>query len=100
MSTRKKLSAKAEAAAIVDGLGPQKQTTWDSKTMRFVGDGRRTKAQTQANRYVYAVLGSMLEHEKTDRGGWIFDGIENEFDIRRLRIAIDRVQKQLARRAR
>ncbi len=59
--------------------------------------GRR--AQTEARRYVYAILVAMLEHEHSDPDGWMFGGVENEVDQRRLHKAIRAVQKEMLRKS-
>jgi hypothetical protein len=53
---------------------------------------------TEARRYVYGVLRTMLEYELTDRHGWIFGGIEHEMDLQRLRAAIRDVSAVLQRK--
>jgi hypothetical protein len=54
--------------------------------------------QAEARRYVYGVLWAMLDNEHSGDGGWIYGGIENEFDVRRLKKAVAAVQKELLRK--
>lgn len=66
--------------------------------LQFNGrDGLRPQAQ--ARRYVYRVLFAMLDHELTERDGWMFGGIEQEPDQRRLTKAIEAVKKEIKRKA-
>lgn len=65
---------------------------------KFTGANGR-KPSTGARRYVYAILVPMLEHELSDMDGWMFGGIENEFDCRRLTKAIKAVAKEMRRKA-
>jgi len=72
--------------------------------MKFNGDGRGRhgrKPNTEARRYVYAILVPMLEHElnSDQRDGWMFGGIEEEPDQRRLRKAIKAVMVEMRRKA-
>lgn len=72
----------------------------DSVPLHFSSvNGRRP--QTEARRYVYGVLCAMLAHELTQeaRDGWMFGGIEQEPDQRRLTKAIKAVIKECRRRA-
>lgn len=64
---------------------------------QFNGDSGR-KPQTEARRYVYAVLAAIIANERRDRGGWFFGGIEDEFDKRRLNKALDAVYREMLRR--
>jgi hypothetical protein len=71
--------------------------------MKFDGSsGFRPSAE--ARRYVYAVLGAMLEHELSEarnfnHDGWMFGGIEDEADRRRLTKAINLVRDEMRRKA-
>lgn len=71
--------------------------------LKFSGDGK-TKPSTQARKYVYRVIGAMLDHQLSDntenREGWIFGGIDNEFDRRRLTAAIKRIQLEMYKKGR
>ena len=55
--------------------------------------------QAEARRYVYRIVESMLAHERPGDGGWIYGGIENEFDVRRLKKAVSAVRKEMLRKA-
>lgn len=69
-------------------------------SLKFKGaDGR--KPSTEARRYVYALLVPMLEHELRDeaRHGWMFGGIDEEPDKRRLRKAIKAVMVEMRKKA-
>ena len=66
--------------------------------MRFTSNNGRTP-QAEARRYVYALLVPMLEHELSDPDGWMFGGIEEEPDKRRLTKAIKAVAAEMGRRA-
>jgi alcohol dehydrogenase YqhD (iron-dependent ADH family) len=63
----------------------------------FNGDDGR-KPQTEARRYVYRILRTMLDHELQDRDGWMFGGVEREPDVRRLTKAVEAVKKELLRK--
>lgn len=54
--------------------------------------------QAEARRYVYGVLWAMLDNEHPGDGGWIYGGIENKLDVRRLKKAVAAVQKELLRK--
>jgi len=65
--------------------------------MKFTSaNGRPSKA---ARRYVYNVLVAMLAHELTDHEGWMFGGIDNDCDRRRLKNAILAVKVEMAKKA-
>lgn len=65
--------------------------------MIFTGkDGR--KPSTEARRYVYRMLLNMLSHDNEDPHGWLWGGIEDDFDRRRLKIAIGKVKAELTRK--
>jgi hypothetical protein len=64
---------------------------------RFTGS-TGLQPQAEARRYVYGVLWAMLDNEHPGDGGWIYGGIENEFDVRRLKKAVAAVQKELLRK--
>jgi len=66
--------------------------------MKFTSEPGRT-AQAKARRFVYAVLVPMLEHELGDPEGWMFGGIEEEPDKRRLAKAIKALMVEMRRRA-
>jgi hypothetical protein len=59
------------------------------------------KPQTEARRYVYAILVPMLEHELSGEAcdGWMFGGIEEEPDKWRLTKAIRAVMVEMRRKA-
>lgn len=64
-------------------------------------DGR--KPQTEARRYVYNVIAAMLENEFNEPDcydGWMFGGIEQEPDRRRLTKAIKSVIAEMLRKGR
>ena len=68
------------------------------RTMRFDGSsGRRPDAE--ARKYVYAVLASSLVSDLIDPDGWVFGGIEDEEDKRRLRRVAKAVVEELRRKA-
>lgn len=56
------------------------------------------KPQAQARKYVYRIIGAILEN--SDERRWFFDGVDDEFDRRRIRKAIDAVQKEMFRKGR
>jgi hypothetical protein len=66
--------------------------------MKFNGSSGR-KPQTEARRYVYAILVAVLEHEHHDPDGWMFGGVEDSFDQRRLHKAINAVKAEMRRKA-
>lgn len=67
--------------------------------MKFDGaSGMRPSAE--ARRYVYVVLSSALETDLGDPQGWIFGGIDNEFDRRRAFAAARLVIRELRRKGR
>jgi hypothetical protein len=66
--------------------------------MKFDGSSGR-KPSAEARRYVYAVLASCLADDMTDRGGWVFGGIDSDFDRRRLIRAGQLVVKELLRKS-
>jgi hypothetical protein len=69
-----------------------------SEPLIFNGEsGMRPSAE--ARRYVYRVTTMMLDHELTDRDGWMFGGIAHEADKRRLRKAIKDVIKELTKKS-
>ena len=63
------------------------------------GSGRRPSAE--ARRYVYGVLAQILDNElgPDEKEGWIFGGVEDELDRRRLTKAVKAVQKEMRRKA-
>lgn len=61
------------------------------------GSGRRP--QTEARRYVYAVLASALSTDMSDPEGWVFGGMEDEFDRRRAKKAGRAIIAELLRKA-
>lgn len=62
--------------------------------MKFDGSsGRRPSAEARS--YVYRVLAASLETDLVDRDGWMFGGIENDADRRRVRRAAEKVIKEL-----
>lgn len=69
-------------------------------TLKFNGASGR-KPQTEARRYVYRIIFSMLDSEFNEpdfHQGWMFGGIENSADRRRLTKAIRAVQKEMLRK--
>ena len=74
----------------------------NAKELRFNGASGR-KPQTEARLYVYSVMVAMLENEfnaPDNTEGWMFGGIENDFDRRRLTKAIKAVAAEMTRKAR
>lgn len=68
-----------------------------SELMFDGSSGRRP--QSEARSYVYRVLVAMLDHEiTTDANEWMFGGVENEPDQRRIKKAIRAVQAELRRK--
>lgn len=66
--------------------------------IKFDGSSGR-KPQTEARRYIYRVMAAAIQNEVTgDRDGWIFGGMENESDRRRLLKAADKVYAELMRK--
>lgn len=67
--------------------------------MKFTNSNGR-KPQTEARKYVYNVLSQMLECELSpdENEGWMFGGIEDDFDRRRLKKAIKAVISELKRK--
>ena len=65
--------------------------------MKFNGSSGR-KPQTEARRYVYAVLATAIEHDGDDIRGWLFGGLE-EPDRRRVEKAARAIVKELRRKA-
>lgn len=66
--------------------------------MKFDGSSGR-KPSTEARRYIYAVLAASLESDMRDPDGWVRGGIEDEFDLRRLRKEARKVFTELMRKA-
>lgn len=78
-------------------------TDWSKPTdLKFVPVGRR-KASTMARAYVYQVVYAMLDDQLNNHPenveGWMFGGIENEFDRQRLTKEIRQLQAEMARRS-
>lgn len=67
------------------------------KRQNFTG-ASGMKPQTEARRYVYGIIWAMLNNEHAGDGGWIYGGVENEFDVRRLEKAVAAVQKEMLRK--
>lgn len=67
--------------------------------MKFTNSNGR-KPQTEVRKYVYNVLSQMLERELSpdENEGWMFGGIEDDFDRRRLKKAIKAVISELRRK--
>jgi hypothetical protein len=66
--------------------------------MKFNGSsGRRPSAE--ARRYIYAVMASALTEDMRDDGGWVYGGIESEFDRRRLASEARKVVAEFLRKA-
>lgn len=74
------------------------QPTIERSSRRFNGDSGR-KPQTEARRYVYAILSEMILSEIREQGQWMYGGIENEFDRTRLTKALNAVRKEMKRKA-
>jgi hypothetical protein len=70
-----------------------------SDQMKFTSANGRGMPRKQARRYVYNVLTMMLDYELTDREGWMFGGIDNECDRRRLKTAIRAVIREMTKKA-
>jgi hypothetical protein len=65
--------------------------------MKFDGStGRRPGAE--ARRYVYNILATMIDNDLGDNGGWLFGGMEDEFDRRRVRKAAKLVMAEMSRK--
>jgi hypothetical protein len=66
----------------------------------FNGDKGR-KPQTEARRWVYGVLGAILDNSvERSENGWFSLGPEgDEFDRRRLRKALDAVRAEMFKKA-
>lgn len=56
------------------------------------------KPSAEARRYIYRVMATALDTDMTDDEGWVFGGIDCEFDRRRLREAAKRVRADLLRK--
>lgn len=52
------------------------------------------KKAVDARAYMLNVLVTMIDHELGDEGGWMFAGIDNEFDRRRLTNELKKLQKR------
>lgn len=65
--------------------------------MIFTGANGR-KPSTEARRHVYRMLAQALAHDMTDMDAWVLGGIEDEVDVRRLRIAAKKVYAELKRK--
>ena len=60
----------------------------------------RFKSCVEVRAYVYAVMASMLEQDASDEScGWMFGGIDSEFDRRRLRKEIAKAKAFCLKRA-
>jgi hypothetical protein len=66
--------------------------------LKFTSEGGR-RAQTEARRYVYRMVQAMLEHELTDSEGWVFGGIQQEPDERKLKRAVRDVMNEMGCKA-
>ena len=66
--------------------------------MKFNGSSGR-KPQTEARRYVYGVLATAIENDGEDMRGWLFGGLEDEVDRRRVEKAAKAVVKEFRRKA-
>lgn len=66
-------------------------------------EGPKFKDCTAARQYVYSVLASMIEAEINDQydgaEGWMFGGIDNEFDRRRLDKELKKTKAKMLKRA-
>lgn len=73
--------------------------TEEDESLCFNGSSGRTY-QYEARRYVYRMLIPMLKNElrPEESGGWMFGGITQEPDLRRLRKAIKAVIKEMQRK--
>lgn len=71
--------------------------------MRLFTGSQGRRPQTEARRYVYAILAKMLSDELRQGdehgGGWMFGGVEDEVDLRRLKKAIKAVRSEMQRKA-
>lgn len=71
---------------------------WDD-----VDRGPRFKSAVEARAYVYGVCAAMLESQYTTHPenveGWMFGGIVNEFDRRRVTKEIKRLEAQMLKRS-
>jgi hypothetical protein len=67
--------------------------------MKFNGNSGH-KPQTEARKYVYNVLVQMLQQELSpdENEGWMFGGVYDEPDQRRLRKAIKAVMSEFRRK--
>lgn len=78
---------------------PKSSPEGSSDFLKFSGaSGLRPSAE--ARRYVYAVVAAALIADIEDREGWVFAGLENDFDRRRAEKAARLVVKELLRKAR
>ena len=71
--------------------------------LKFTSTNGNGRPSAQARRYVYGVLVAMLHsqlhHHPENVEGWMFGGIENDADRRRVKRAIERLQKEFSRKA-
>jgi hypothetical protein len=66
--------------------------------LTFNGKSGR-KPQTEARRYVYRIIASMLANDAVDGNGWLLGGLDEEPDRRRVKKAQRAVQLEMARKA-
>jgi hypothetical protein len=65
--------------------------------LKFSGaSGRRPQAEARS--YVYSVIVAMLDNELGESQGWMFGGIEEEPDERRVRKAVKAVRAEMLRK--
>lgn len=69
----------------------------DAKKQHFTG-ASGLRPQAEARRYVYGIIRLMLGSEQPGDGGWIYGGMENECDVRRLKKAVAAVRKEMLRK--
>lgn len=65
--------------------------------MKFDGSSGR-KPSAEARRYVYNVLATSIETDLGDHEGWLFGGLDDEVDRRRVKKAAKLVVAELLRK--
>ena len=65
--------------------------------LKFISANGR-KPSAEARRYIYRVLASSLAQDMDDHDGWVFGGITNDCDRRRLVTAGKKVIAELIRK--
>lgn len=67
--------------------------------LKFNGENGM-KPSAEARRYVYKCIDAMLESAENDEDhGLLFGAVEMEADLRRLRLAVKKVRKEMQRKA-